>query len=299
MTKIVKDMSAREYHALPRLSSSILRKASSRLLYRHALENPVRSSPEMELGTAIHARILGTWDEEIATIPADAVDASSLAALKSYAESIGGKRRRSMSEQKTEILSIRPDAIFSDQIEVEDGKLLVSPEMVERVDRIAEAVQANPYAAGMLAGAEPEVTALWEEEHEGVAIPAKARADLLHSTAIIDVKTTSKRDVVADPTAFCKHLYNYGWHRQLDWYSRGLGERQTAYVIAIYAGDPPLCEVYQIDRDFLDLGREANDLALDRIASWERNPEGWHGPSADANGRPTIADISPLPWMFR
>ena len=60
-----------------------------------------------------------------------------------------------------------------------------------------------------------------------------------------------------------------------------------------------LCEVYQIDRDFLDLGREANDLALDRIVSWQRHPDGWGGPSADANGRPTIAEIAPLPWMFR
>ena len=298
MTNIVK-MPAHEYHALPRLSSSILRKASSRSTYRHALETPVPSSPEMQLGTAIHAMLLGTWDEEITTMPEDAVDATSLPALKAYAESLGGKRRRSLAEQKTEIRSINPDVVFSDEVEVDAGKLLVTPDVVERVTRICESVTANPYAAGMLASSVPEATALWDEEHDGHAIASKARADLLHDTALIDVKTTSRRDVVADPAAFRRHLFNYGWHRQLDWYSRGFGERSATYVIAIYAGDPSLCEVYQVSRDFLDIGKQANDIALDRIVSWERHPDGWHGPSADAAGRPTIASIEPLPWMFR
>ncbi len=299
MTELKKGLPAHEYHALPRLSSSILRRANSRALYRHALDNPPRTSPEMELGTAIHARLLNTWAEEVAEMPEDAVDASSLSALKAYAESIGAKRRRSLAEQKTEIRAHEPDAVFSDEVDAGDGRIIVTPELVERVDRICDAVRRNPYAAGMLVGAEPEVSALWNEEHDGVSLPSKARADLLHADALIDVKTTSKRDIVADPAAFTKHVFNYGWHRQLDWYERGFGRRESVFVIAIYVGDPALCEVYQIDRDFLDIGREANDLALDRIVSWQRHPDGWGGPSADANGRPTIAEIAPLPWMFR
>ena len=252
----------------------------------------------MERGTLIHARLCGTWAEEVAPIPADAVDASSLSTLKAYADAIGAKRRRSASEQREEIRATQPDVVFADEIDA-DGKILVSAEQVADVERIAQAVLTNPYAAGMLADCEPEMSAHWIETHEGADIGAKARADLLHSSALVDIKTTSRRDLLDGPEAFAKAAFNFGWHRQLEWYSRGFGTRPAYYFIVVYVGDPALCEVYEMSPDFIEIGRDANDLALDRIASWIRHSDGWQGPSADANGRPTITTAHPLPWMLR
>ncbi len=69
-----------------------------------------------------------------------------------------------------------------------------------------------------------EVSIYWEETVEGKTLPCKARVDRLTqlpdgSWVAIDIKTTA--DTVK-PSELARKAYNYGYHRQAAWYTRGL-----------------------------------------------------------------------------
>lgn len=298
------DLPAADYHALPRLSSTMLRKASSRWEYEQALANPVTPTPAMNLGTAVHARLLGTWDEEIALMPEGIIDTANddngttFQKLKAFAVANGIAKRRGMQEQVAAIRAERPDVLFSHEWTPDEGRLALTDAEIANVDRICEAVYANPYARLAIENSQAEVSALWTETVDGVDIESKARVDLLHPATMADVKLLTRADVFFNPEAWVKHVCNAGWHRQLEWYMRGVGRREHVAIIAVYAGDPAICEVSRVAPHFIDIARHENDKALRRIASWRRNSEGWAGPSADENGQPTMTLLEPLPWMW-
>lgn len=82
-----------------------------------------------------------------------------------------------------------------------------------------------PATAKLLALAgKSEVSLYWEETVEDKPLPCKARVDRLTqlpdgSWVAIDLKTTA--DTVK-PSELARKAYNFGYHRQAAWYTRGL-----------------------------------------------------------------------------
>ena len=86
-------------------------------------------------------------------------------------------------------------------------------------------LNACPTTAKLLAlPGKSEVSLYWEEELEDTKLACKARVDRLAqlpdgSWVAIDLKTTA--DTVK-PSELARKAYNYGYHRQAAWYTRGL-----------------------------------------------------------------------------
>lgn len=86
-------------------------------------------------------------------------------------------------------------------------------------------LNACPTTAKLLAlPGKSEVSLYWDEDVEEKALPCKARVDRLAqlpdgSWVAIDLKTTA--DTVK-PSELARKAYNFGYHRQAAWYTRGL-----------------------------------------------------------------------------
>lgn len=133
---------------------------------------------------------------------------------------------------------------------------------------------AHPSVTALLEGAQTEVTARWEEGE----VPCKARADIDNRELelLADVKSTDD----ARPEAFSRSVWNYGYHRQDDWYRRGwraLGAAVEGLVFIVVEKSPPYAvALYELDDAARLRGRQENDSLLARLAYHVERDE-WPG----------------------
>ena len=139
---------------------------------------------------------------------------------------------------------------------------------------MVRSLAAHPAVTALVEGAQTEVTARWEDGE----IPCKGRADIdnIELELLADVKSTE--DARAD--AFSRSVWNYGYHRQDDWYRRGwraLGRPIAAFVfIVVEKSAPYAVALYELDDAARLRGRQENDSLLARLAYHVEHDE-WPG----------------------
>lgn len=189
-----------------------------------------------DFGTAAHAKILGRG-QEVAVID-------------------GNRNAKAVKEAIAEA--------------EEAGGLVLKSEEARAVDRMADAILANPLAAELLTAGNgaPEVSMFGIDEATGRW--ARGRLDFLHSRSlIVDFKTT----IAADRSGFERSAWKFGYHIQAAHYLRlakqlNLVDDDCAYVlIAAEKSAPHLVGVYQLDGDLLEYGDQLVGLAFER---WDR-----------------------------
>jgi len=206
------DLSETVYRALPGLSGSGVSKllASPRVFHE-----PVEVTEAMRLGTAFHARVLGS------TMPVEVSDkwqTLSGAASKVWAEDCDAR-------------SVVP----------------VLAAWGDRLDAMEAALSRNPDAVALLGGVgvnEQKFVSEWD------GVPVKGMADRVltppDGVAIVDLK--SSRDP-SEP----KSLYGFGYDRQVFMYERlacealGLEPARPPYIISVGSTAPHLCVVWQFE----------------------------------------------------
>ena len=154
-----------------------------------------------------------------------------------------------------------------------EGKVPLLAEEMARVNAMAEKLHEHPIARVLLDpdGGAPEQSAFWVDEATGV--PCRARFDWLpHGDGggrmiISDYKTA----VSANPIAFGKSSWDYGYAGQDQWYTdaaRALGlADDLAFVFIVQEKEPPyIVTVVELDAEAKRIGRERNRLARDTYA---------------------------------
>ena len=138
-------------------------------------------------------------------------------------------------------------------------RTLISEDMVEEANAIANAVRANEIATQLLAGAKMEQSIYWT--HEATGIQCKARPDAWLLGSVVDLKTT----LDAGFRSFQNSAYKYGYFLQAGMcYEalKSLGIKMESFVfLAVEKAYPYATGIFTLDGEALDYGiNQFNEL---------------------------------------
>ena len=236
------------YHADPVQGGSLSVSGAKLLLqapakYDYARRNGSKHTSAMDLGTRVHAMVLGKGGEHLAELPYD--------------------------EYRTDEAKAARDAALA------AGKIPTKPREMAEAQEIADAMLSHPTTGGLLAEIDAEVSMFWPDDEFGIWCRARADAqtyfgggpEMLGVPTMVDVKKTKD----ASPEGFAKSVFEYGYHRQDPWYREGWAYhlgcdwQDIDFVFAVVEEEPPhLVATYRITPEHVDLGREQNRIARER-----------------------------------
>ena len=215
-------MTEQEYRQHPAISRSELFKISeSPEKFKYYREHPEEPTPSLIFGQLFHAMALtpDTVWEQFAVMPN--VDRRTKAGKEAFTE-------------------------FEASAE---GKTIVTPDMVEQVTAMCEALNNNEFAKKLLKG-EKEKPFFWVDEMTGEE--CKCRADVLtevgENLIIVDLKSAD----CAETEAFMKSAIKYGYDFQSAMYSEGVKintGREPLFVFIVVEKKPPYAiNILQADK---------------------------------------------------
>ena len=222
------------YYAADGLSNSGIKQlAVSPLNYWHCNLDP-QAEPQEEtypqmLGKAVHCRLLeplrfgscyaAKLDKADHPDALDTVDD-----LKAFCEANGlpaaAKRKQELIDRIAES-GLNPvvwDALKSAHSEESEGKRLLTASDMAKVQALAEAVEAEPYAKALLTGGVAEVSIFVTDPDTGVRL--KGRADYMRPDATVDLKTFSNSRGKPIDRVVNDAIYYEGYHQQAAFYQR-------------------------------------------------------------------------------
>jgi hypothetical protein len=148
-------------------------------------------------------------------------------------------------------------AVFAEFQAANEGKDVVTADDMLKLVTMREAVYQHPAAAELLALGAAEQTAIWQDAVTGIM--CKCRPDWIpkDSRVIVDLKTTTDAGAVG----FGRSVASYGYARQAALYLDGVnaatgGNYNGFLFIAVEKEAPHRVEVYELDEEFIDYGRE-------------------------------------------
>jgi hypothetical protein len=245
--------------AEPTISCSdckLLAKPGGAALWHWRQGNPEPPRKEFDVGSAAHALILGTGPQ-IVCVP--------------------GEWRTK--EKKAEVADWRAQGI-----------LPLHSADYRAVFGMYKAVTSHPVAAGLLASAPHREATGLVEGPGGQWL--RCRFDAIGGAGIVDLKTCQS----ADPATFARKAIELGYHQQAAWYrdmAQELGVTAGPFrFIAVEKTPPYLVSVIELDEATEDLGRDANQRAIDTYRHCLATDE-WPGYPTD------ITTASAPPWAFR
>lgn len=168
------------------------------------------------------------------------------------------------------ISDVRRDArtkAYQAEIEAANGRELVSTAELERAKEAAG--QARPMLLEMAPKFIPELSYFYQGHRGFLGMKAKARVDAYCpcSEALIDLKTTNK---LPTHDNISKAALNWGYHLQTAWYMdmyKALTGRlpSSFKFIFVQSEFPYGCQVYTMDREFIEYGRYIYKKALHEL----------------------------------
>lgn len=225
----IHDISNAAYHASDGVSRSALWKLrKSPAHYWHEYLNPEfvkpEPSPALVLGNLVHTLVLeeDKLEDEFAFIPS--VDRRTKAGKAEYAEFLEYSR----------------------------GKSIVTPEMFNQAELMAESVGKNEYSQGLFSGAKIEHSIY--ATHQPSGLQYKCRPDAWKGGVITDLKTA----VDASPKAFQSSAVNYGYYLQAGMMAQAMlsiGERLDKFVFQVVEKTEPYAvATYVLDDEAVQYG---------------------------------------------
>lgn len=246
---IVPVLDEAQYHAHHALSSTQARQLlKSPAHYRYALSHPQAPKSAFDLGTAVHAKVLGVG-AQIAVIPAEVLATNGAVSTTAAKEFIAQARA--------------------------GGLIPVKADVAAEVDEMSEAVLAHPNARLLFEqDGQAEASVFATDLETGVEL--RARFDLL-APVCVDLKTTGKE---ASKDGFSKSVASFGYDVQRSHYLDTLelitGERRRMLFVVVESTAPYLVGVYELDRDFSDMGDVKAKAAREKLAACTR-ADTWPG----------------------
>ena len=220
-----------EYFAWEAMNRSTLEHAARSVLHLHtAMNTPSKSTPAMDLGTALHCAVLEP-------------DAYS---------------RRYVVAPKVDRRTTEGKATWESFVASLEGKSIVDADDDAAVRAMADSIRSHPQAATLLdVPGDSEVCVVWDDAETGIR--CKARIDRYAAGTIgVDIKTTAN----ASPSAFAKSVFDYGYHRQVAWYADGFfavtGKATPFVIVAVENSAPWAVCVYRLEDEAVGFGRDDN-----------------------------------------
>lgn len=223
---------------------------------------PGETTTATEIGSAFHAAMADFATAKVAVIPQDVLSKS------------GAKAGQAWLDWKAE----------------HEGEIVLKADEWAIVDAMKRSVYGHSKAAALLRTQSiVEQGIRWWSHPSGLY--QKCKPDRRGRSFIVDFKTA--REV--HPQGFASAAARMGYHRQAAFYQDGVealtGER-LPFVFIIVQNQPPYsCEVFDLDAEFVELGRRQNDEALHRLARCYQDGN-WRSPTHG-----TIVTLSAPNWL--
>jgi PDDEXK-like uncharacterized protein DUF3799 len=233
------DIPEAAYHADPvaggSLSSTIARKIlACPALAKHALEHP-EFKDAWDLGSVVHHKVLGKGPE---LVEVDAPNWNGKAAQEA----------RTKARARGAVALLAAD--------------------MRKAEAMTKAVLDHPLAGPLFqpGTGTPERTVIWQDPDTGAW--CRAMLDWFPNPALtrpigVDLKSTHD----PAPAAIARHIANFGYHQQEDFYRRGAATvpgLEDAGFVFVFAGTAPphIVTVVELDDDALEEGWRRNQKAL-------------------------------------
>lgn len=164
-------------------------------------------------------------------------------------------------------------------------------------EQMAQAVKAHPRAAELFLRGHAETSLYWTDDQTGVRL--RGRPDWLtlmefdgqQRPTVVDYKTTAD----ANPAAWVRKAYDYGYHIQFAWYCLGYqaiqGEMPAFFFVVQEKTRPYLVSVIELDAEAFALGAQQMRRAIDLYAECVKT-DTWPGYGEQ------IHSMSLPPWAF-
>ena len=147
----------------------------------------------------------------------------------------------------------------------------ITSDLYDKAMIMQKAVYDHPMASELLSNGKAEQSHYWADERTGEL--CKARTDWLRpDNVIVDLK----RSASASPWMFSKYIWDYKYHWQDAWYSRGIGADDFYFLVVEEYSDVPIVEVYRLTDEAKDQGLMEVDEALDKYILC-REFDNWGG----------------------
>lgn len=250
---LVYDLDERKYHSHPALSSTAAKKIlKSPAHYRHYVNNPHDTKSEFDLGSAVHAKVLGVGD-----------------GIAVYPDGDGPETFEFEDQVLSNVLaangalSTKACKAFAD--DARSRHLIPVKRVVARkVNAIVESVLRNPAARRVFENGHPEVSMFATDPVTGVEL--RGRVDWL-GRRIGDLKTTSGE---ASETGFAIHAFRYGYDVQYGHYdyiyNQITGESLPYLWVVVETEAPYVTAVHSLNDDTRRMGHDKARLARERLA---------------------------------
>jgi hypothetical protein len=261
---IVLDLPEAEYHARPELSSTQARQLLDvPARYKYRLEHPQEHKDAFDLGTAVHAAVLGVGAE------------TTVLDFDSY-------RTKAAQQARDEAYTA--------------GQTPILAKNYAPIAAMREAVLAHPVARGLFEQVGAAEASVFASDPD-TGIRTRARFDYLplqidgKPCAAVDLKTTGKSAALAD---FAKSVATFGYHVQqahyLDTLLWATGQSLDFAFVVVETAAPHLVAVHTLDDHFRDIGRDEAARAR-RLLAECRASGVWPGYADE------ITTIVPPMWL--
>jgi len=211
--------------------SDLKKMALSARQYLYGVNNPIKPTTQMLIGTAVHFHLLGPRH-----------GAKPLVIFE-------GKRRSGKEW----------DSFFARN---GGAEILTAPEW-ERASYIAEAILVDPVARARLDGARYEVPLSWEES--GFRCSTSG-VDIISGAALADLKTTAS----THPETWERHAFKMFYHCQMAWYRRGARANgidcsRGLYLLGVETSPPFEVVELELTEKMIDLADRTLSLWLEKL----------------------------------
>lgn len=161
--------------------------------------------------------------------------------------------------------------------QVAAGLITLSQDMYDSIRRYCDAVDANPDAKRIideaLALKQTEYNVRWQDDETGLL--CRCRFDIFHPEWDADIKTCRDNS----PRKFTSSIWEYGYHRQGNFYGEGSMRIRNGEVVPFlfFAVTEASCHIYDLSEDFQAAGRDQVRTALRGIAEARKTGK-WQRP---------------------
>lgn len=225
---LVPDLPEEVYHAHPALSSTGARRIlESPARFRYLQDHPEPPRLVFDVGTAAHTKILGVGAGVIA-YPEEHLTPGGNVSTKAATVAWAAEQRAA-------------------------GLTPVTPDTINAVDAMAEAVLAHPEARRILESAEHREMSLFATDPE-TGVELRARFDVYGDEECADVKTAPD----ASPNGFMKAVWNHRYDIQEEHYLKVreliIHDRPRFAFLAVEKTPPYLVGVYTLNDQWQEIG---------------------------------------------
>lgn len=158
------------------------------------------------------------------------------------------------------------------------GKVVVTTEEFEQMNRTLEVILRCTKAAGCFFGGDAELSIVWQDKSTG--LNCKARIDYRRPDRLTDLKTSRDDGSSPLPQSFEWSLWTYSYYSQAAWYQAGWKEltgEQLPFWFCVVANSAPIqCVAAPVGEVTLMAGRKKNQ---ERLQLWHEceSANSWPG----------------------